>query len=199
MKSHVLHKIDELFKDRINNAYVLREMTEQDIANEVYERVHTPARIKIIEEMAADVAEKFSILSSSSEFYFDAQPTQGIERRITGKWNKSKPMLPVFSNNYHAPDVKTFTEDAKKAMIDADTRRRSVIAEREAFKVDFAKAYEQVRSVNELIKIWPAVIELLPAGTMDRINKKTGPRVFNPEAIDAAGLSVQLLKAKVAK
>jgi hypothetical protein len=97
------------------------------------------------------------------------------------------------------PDVKTFTEDAKKAMIDADTRRRSVIAEREAFKVDFAKAYEQVRSVNELIKIWPAVIELLPAGTMDRINKKTGPRVFNPEAIDAAGLSVQLLKAKVAK
>jgi hypothetical protein len=200
IKTHAHTKIDELFSERITLAYALKGMTEKQIADEVYARVHTPERIKVMQEMAADISSAYSILGNSNDFIFDAHPAEGIERRITRKFSASIPMLNGFGNSYHAPNVHIFSVEAKQAMIDASVRRKVVIAEREAFKGQFNAAYDKVRSVNELVKLWPAVIELLPPGTMDRINKKLGPREpTNAEAIDAAGLSVHLLKAKVAK
>lgn len=200
IKTDILKKIDELFKDRINKAYELRNTTENEIADEVYNRIFTPARLNMLKEMAADVSSKYFILHNCSEFHLDAQVAEGIERHITGKWNSSRLMLPTFSTAYNTADVTVFADTTRQAIIDAAARRSAVIKEREVFKAQFIKAFEQVRSINELIKLWPAVIELLPTGTMDRINKKSGPRTpTSAEAIDAASLSVQLLKAKVAK
>lgn len=198
IKSHVTSKIDELFSGRINKAYELRGMTESQVANEVYAKIHTPDRIKVMLETAADINKEFKILFDVREFGFTAQ-VEGVNRKIQINWNVARPALRDFASSYNAPIVEGFTPETKQVILEAAKRRKAVIDERETFKKSFNEAFEQVKSVNELIKLWPAVIELLPNGTMDRVNRKTGPRIKQGELFDAAALNVQLLKAKVAK
>lgn len=199
IKSHVTAQIDELFKGRIKKAYELKGITELEVAEEVYSRIFTLNRVKAMQEITAEITGNFKLLFDSKEFTFTVKLAAGTERKIAINWANSRQVLAQFTSAYNAPEISQLTAATGQAIIEASARRQAVVKERENFKADFNRALEQVKSVNELIKLWPAVVELLPEGTMDRINRKTGPRIKTEEVFDAAALNVQLLKAKVAK
>jgi hypothetical protein len=199
IRTHVIEKIEALFKERITKAYELRERTTEEIAEEVYSKIFTPDRLKVILEMEAGITKNCKQLHDSRDFSFVARTPIGAERKISVTWGKLRPCFAEFTSSYNVPEVRNLTAESIKAIEEASQRRRAVMDEREAFKAGFTQAVDKVKSINELIKLWPAVIELLPAGTMERVNRKTGPRVKQGDLFDAASLNVQLLKAKVAK
>ena len=199
MRTYVLEKIDELFKERVIKSYELKGKTAEEIAEEVYSKIFTPDRIKVIKAMENEISGNCRILYDHKEFNFTAKTLAGAERKIAIKWSSPRLCFSQFTSGYNAPEISELTAEAKQAIIEAAQRRKAVIGEREAFKTGFNEAADKVKSINELIKLWPAVTELLPAGTMDRVNRKTGPRAKSEGLFDAATLNVQLLKAKVAK
>jgi hypothetical protein len=97
------------------------------------------------------------------------------------------------------PELTEAPEEVKQAIDEADKRWHAVKQDKEDFKNSFSEAWKKVKSVNELLKAWPAVSDLLPPDVITRVNKKSGPRVKKEEVFDASVLNVQLLKAKVAK
>ena len=199
IKTHVQKQIDELFRDRINKAYELKGKTTQEIAEEVYSRIFTPERITTLRAVEKEIVGNVKLLYDNKDFAFVAKLPDDVNRKIEASWSKERPALAQFSSAYHTPEISGLTTESAQAIIEASQRRKAVVADRDQFKAGFTQAFDQVKSVNELIKLWPAVVELLPAGTMDRVNRKNGPRTKTEEVFDAAALNVQLLKAKVAK
>jgi hypothetical protein len=109
-------------------------------------------------------------------------------------------MIHAFMYAYGSiPELTNVSQDIKQAINEADKRWHAVKDDKESFKEAFSNAWKKVKSVNELLKAWPAVSDLLPPDVIQRVNRKSGPRTKKEETFDAAALNVQLLKAKVAK
>ena len=195
---HVIGQIDRLFQDRLVEAVKLRGMTDIDVAESVYASTHIPERLaaaKLLEEMY----EGNQLLHTSDNFRFKIN-TETTKRKFEVKLRSSKEMLHGFVYQYgDPPEIKGASEEIKQAVNEADKRWHAVKQDKEDFKNSFSEAWKKVKSVNELLKAWPAVSDLLPPDVVGRVNRKNGPRSKKEETFDAAALNVQLLKAKVAK
>jgi len=173
-------------------------MTDTDVAELAYMTTHTPERLaaaKLLEEMY----ESNQLLHTSDNFRFKIN-TETTKRKFEVKLRTSKEMLHGFVYQYgDPPELTEAPEEVKQAINEADQRWHAVKKDKEEFKEAFGEAWKKVKSVNELLKAWPAVSDLLPPDVIERVNRKSGPRVKKEEPFDASTLNVQLLKAKVAK
>ena len=195
---HVNQKIDMLFQERLVEAFKLRGMTDTDVAELVYMTTHTPERLKAAKSLE-EMYKGNSLLHSSETFRFKLS-TGATKRRFEAKLRTTKKMLHGFAYQYgDPPELTEAPEEVKQAINEADQRWHAVKKDKDAFKEAFGEAWKKVKSVNELLKAWPAVSDLLPPDVIQRVNRKSGPRVKKEETFDAAALNVQLLKAKVAK
>jgi len=196
---HVKNKIDELFHARLANAAKLHGMTDTEVAKIIYATTHTPERLKAaktLEEMYVGN----QILYSSSKMKFKIKTSEGITRTFDTDLGSTKDMLHSFMYTYaNVPEITNAPSDITCAIVEADKRWNAVKKDKEAFKEAFNDAWGKVKSVNELLKAWPAASDLLTSDVMDRIGRKNGPRTIHRESFDATSLNVQLLKAKVAK
>jgi hypothetical protein len=191
-------QIDKLFQDRLVEAFTLRGMTDTDVAESIYALTHTPERL----QAAASLEEMYAgnqLLFTADSFKFKLN-TGVTKRKFEAKLRSPKKMLHAFVYQYgDPPELTEAPEEVKQAINEADKRWHAVKDDKESFKEAFSVAWKKVKSVNELLKTWPAVSDLLPPDVITRINKKSGPRTKKEETFDAAALNVQLLKAKVAK
>ena len=195
---HVNQKIDMLFQERLVEAFKLRGMTDTDVAELVYMMTHTPERLKAAKSLE-EMYEGNQILHTSENFKFKIN-TGTTKRKFEGKLRSSKEMLHGFVYQYgDPPELTEAPEEVKQAINEANQRWKAVKKDKEEFKEAFSEAWKKVKSVNELLKAWPAVSDLLPPDVIERVNRKSGPRVKKEEPFDASTLNVQLLKAKVAK
>jgi len=195
---HVNGQIDKLFQDRLVEAFKLRGMTDVDVAELAYMTTHTPERLKAAKDLEAMFAGN-QILYTGENFKFKID-TGTTKRKFEAKLRSAKEMLHAFVYQYgDPPELTEAPEEVKQAIDEADKRWHAVKQDKEDFKNSFSEAWKKVKSVNELLKAWPAVSDLLPPDVITRVNKKSGPRVKKEEVFDASVLNVQLLKAKVAK
>jgi len=204
LKEHVETKINALFQERINVAVQPQEITAQEIAEQVYSSIHTPERLVAMEDLQS-IYDNARFMQTSNDFRFSIKyECDGVwqERNISGKFNPAKKMINEFGNSWSSgPTLNNLPITITQPLIDAQKRVNVVMNDRQAFHEAFQKAWSSVKSVNELVKLWPAVVELLEGtDVITRINKKQdrAPKSETP-AFDPADLSVQLLKAKIAK
>jgi len=198
---HAISEIDTLFSDRLVEAYKLRGITIREIADYVYKSTHTPERLTAIQDIES-IYEGHKLLynSESMRFTLSTNSSPVISRQFDIKLTPPRNLLHAFSVSYGpAAVLKNASYQIEMAIIEAHNRREAVLTDKKNFKDSFDAAWKKVKSLNELVKAWPAVTELLTSEVITRINRKTGPRTKKEEVIDASSLNVQLLKAKVAK
>ena len=195
---HVNGQIDRLFQDRLVEAFKLRGMTETDVAELIYATTHTPDQLKAAKDLEA-MYEGHTLLFTSDVIRFKIR-VDTVVRKFETKLKSPKEMLHSFMYSYgDPPELTNAPLEVNQAIVDASQRWHAVKKDKEEFKEAFNDAWKKVKSVNELLKAWPAVSDLLPPDVITRVNRKSGPRVKKEETFDAAALNVQLLKAKVAK
>jgi len=196
---HVNEQIEKLFSVRLSEAFKIRGMTELEIANTVYALTHTPERIKALEEMQ-DSYEGSHLVFRTNTMRFRLPSKNTSRRAFEVQLSTEKPLIHAFMSQYGEVGlVKNAPPEILTAVLEAQDRYDAVKKDQQSFKEAFSEAWKKVKSVNELLKAWPAVSDLLPPDVIQRVNRKSGPRVKKEETFDAAALNVQLLKAKVAK
>jgi hypothetical protein len=116
--------------------------------------------------------------------------TGGRKPLVSAKWDYY---------NHNAAHVKD------QEIIDIATKRREAIlkitAEQTEFVASVSKVWNDAPSVNALMKIWPPIVDLLPAEVVQKLNEKNVRRTAAQMAgeVDTNKLSVHILKAKVAR
>ena len=199
---HVINQIQKLFADRLTEAYKLQNVTEEEVAEAVYRMTHTPARLEAIKDLES-MFKGCKISTESSEFNFvvaTSPQNKNVIRSIWGKFKPPKQMLSDFNHTYGlSPKIYAPTPEIATEVEAAHARRDAVAKDQEEFKQAFEAAWTKVKSVNELVKLWPAASDLLTQDIIERLNRKMGPREKQVAAFDASELNVHLLKAKVAK
>jgi len=196
---HVNEQIDRLFSARLSEAFKIRGMTELEIANKIYDLTHTPERVKILEEIQSTY-EGPQLVFRSNTMRFRLPNKNTSKRSFEVQLSREKPLVHAFMTQYgEVAFIKDAPPEVLTAVLEAQDRYDAVKKDQQAFKEAFNEAWKKVKSVNELLKAWPAVSDLLPSDVITRVNRKSGPRIKKEETFDAAALNVQLLKAKVAK
>jgi len=196
---HVNDQIDKLFSARLTEAFKIRGMTELEIANKIYDLTHTPERVKILEEMQSTY-EGANLVFHSNTMRFKLLNKNTSKRSFEVKLPTEKLLVHSFWTQYgEVAFVKDAPPEVRTAVLEAQDRYDAVKKDQQVFKEAFNDAWKKVKSVNELLKAWPAVSDLLPPDVITRVNRKSGPRVKKEVTFDAAALNIQLLKAKVAK
>lgn len=143
------------------------------------------------EKHIAQLPDYFFVETKS--FYVNTQHelwpvTLNTPMRLPGQWDRydKRPKA-----KYNVERINEILEKRKVA-------RQKVEDEKQAFVKKVKDLWNQATSVNELIKLWPPIVDLLPQDVIDRVNAKpTRTKREKPEA-DVSELNVHMLKARVA-
>lgn len=108
--------------------------------------------------------------------------------------------VPLNSDSYYNPPNSVYYCDELKAIVKARKEACDrVEKEQNEFINKVTDVWNKCSSVNEVLKLWPGVRDLLPPEVIQRVEAKPAKREKKTiDQINVADLNVQLLKARVA-
>lgn len=191
--SEIRSKINSLFakrEERANDLYGYG-MSREEIDAIVLEKVFPADKQTHIDALGSAYFNEYEQLYVKLSFgtnYTTHQVKFTTPRLMPQRW----------ASSYDTPLI-IADDRIAQVLIKRHERVLAIKTEQNKLIEETRKAYYSVSSINQLVKAWPAIQELLPAEVIERLNRKV--ERSKPDAVtldNVQSMSASLLMAKVA-
>jgi hypothetical protein len=192
--SSIEQKIRELFKRRLEHASNIfgYGLTHDEIEAIIVEKLwpgDTYARIEALGDRFFERVEELPVKLVGTNAEFNYKISFSSVKLAPNAWTIS-----------YIDSCQRIKDDRIKVIVD---KREEAIAaietEQREFKANTRMVFQAVNSINQLIKEWPAVQELLPKEVIDKVNTKQERGASTKPVIENLNeVSARLLRARVA-
>lgn len=195
--NYIEARIDDLFKDRLRDAgdWYSYGHTLEEIRTDVMRQVMTPEEVEHVEALGSK--------------FFPTQHDSISVRIMFGEREEALtiPLSPAvrYPGHWAGWDRTSKPQIREGLLPNIAQLRHDAVGRINTDKKDFLEpletAYKNTPSINALLKAWPALADLLPPETIEKVNKKVERKKIEAavDVYEAKALSVHLLKAKVAQ
>jgi hypothetical protein len=197
--SSVEGKIEAMFKERL--AYALN-WTNYGLTKAEFDKRCIESIIPADEEaLVQQLGEKWFVSVETIHVKIH-NGTNNDSYEVSTKVGGRKPLVSPNWNSYgdnNKPRVNDETiKDIARRRHEAEQK---IITEKKDFIASVKKVWDEVPSINAMLKIWPPIVDLLPADAVRKLEEKITRRSIKDLAadVDTKSLSVHILKAKVAR
>jgi hypothetical protein len=192
-------KIEAMFKERITYAlnWTNYGLSKIEIDKRCLASVIPPEEDVLVQQLGARW-----FLNSEDMTVKIHNGTNHDTLQISTKAGGRKPLISPHWNSYGDAGRPTVTDPM---IVNIATRRheawQKVQTEQKEFVASVKEVWDDAPSINALMKIWPPIVDLLPAEIVRKLEQKTTRRTAKQmaENVDTKSLSVHILKAKVAR
>lgn len=187
----ITSKINEMFAKRQEYAsdWYNYGLTKAEFDEAIMNNLIPPEQRDLVDKLGKRFFQKHKqlIVKIDGTFYTLEFEARFIPEHWTNRWHDDQ------IQHVRAPKILEIAKAREKRMSEIDEAKTAFIEKVQAL-------YNEAPSINTLIKLWPPIVDLLPAEIMERVNKRVDRKSAKKlaEQLDTSELAVHMLKAKVA-